>query len=119
MDNHMLNAFFRARLLPYLWVAIVDMEKGTFIQHLELTIICEESFTNVDGNRVILDVYPMMKGKRKKVEKLPTNANKSGEKECQYSKKYNHQEEKYFWNPNNPKNKLKEKQEVAVNEVAT
>jgi hypothetical protein len=36
-------AFFRARLLPYLQVAIVGMEKGMLIPHLEVAIICEES----------------------------------------------------------------------------
>jgi hypothetical protein len=32
----------------------------------------------------------MMKGEKKKVEKPLANANKSGEKECQYWKKFNH-----------------------------
>jgi hypothetical protein len=61
----MLNAFFKARLLPYLWVATANMERGTLIQHLEVAVICEESSTYVNGNMVILDVYPMMKGKKK------------------------------------------------------
>jgi hypothetical protein len=86
----MLNAFFRARLLPYLWVAIANMERGTLIHYLEVVVICEESSTYANGNMVILDVYPMTKGKKKKVEKLPTNANKPREKKCQYSKKFNH-----------------------------
>jgi hypothetical protein len=34
--------------------------------------------------RFIQDIYPMMKGEKKKVEKPLANANKSGEKECQY-----------------------------------
>jgi hypothetical protein len=59
---------------------------------LEATIICEENSTDADGNRVILDVYPMTKGEKKKVEKPLANASKSREKECQYCKKYNHQE---------------------------
>jgi hypothetical protein len=84
------------------------MERGTLIQHLEATIICEENFIDVDGTMVILYVYPMTKEK-KKVKKPLANASKSGEKECQYCKKSNHQEEKCFWNTNNPKNKLKEK----------
>jgi hypothetical protein len=84
------------------------MEWGTLIQHVEATIICEENSTNVDGNKVILDVYSMMKGEKKKVEKPLANASKLGE-ECQYCKKSNHQEKKCFWNPNNPNNKLKEK----------
>ncbi len=37
--------------------------------------------------------------------------------ECQYCQKSNHSKEKCFWNPNNLDNKLKEKQEVVVNEV--
>jgi hypothetical protein len=56
---------------------------------LEGVVICEKSFTNVDGNRVILDVYPIMKGEKKKVEKPLANASKSRE-ECQYCKKINH-----------------------------
>ncbi len=59
------------------------MERGTLIQHLEATIIYEENSTDADGNMVILDVYPMMKGEKKKVEKPLTNASKLGEKECQ------------------------------------
>jgi hypothetical protein len=57
---------------------------------LEGVIIYGESFTNVDGNRVILDVYPIMRGEKKKVEKPLANASKSKEKECQYCKKSNH-----------------------------
>jgi hypothetical protein len=68
------------------------MERGTLIQHLEVVDLCEESFTNVDGNKVILNVYPMTNGENKKVEKPSTNANKSRKKECQYCKKSNHQE---------------------------
>jgi hypothetical protein len=79
------------------------MESETLTQHLEATIICEESSIDTYNNRVILDVYLMMKDEKKKVEKPSANANKSREKECQYCKKFNHQEEKCFWNPNNPK----------------
>jgi hypothetical protein len=43
------------------------MERGTLTQHLEVIVICGESFTNVNGNGVILDIYPMMKGEKKKV----------------------------------------------------
>jgi hypothetical protein len=55
------------------------MERGNLIQHLEGTIICEESSTNVNNNRVILDVYPMMRGEKKKVEKLLATANKTNQ----------------------------------------
>jgi hypothetical protein len=34
MDNRLLNAFFKAWLLPYLRVAIVNTKRGTLIQHL-------------------------------------------------------------------------------------
>jgi hypothetical protein len=68
------------------------MEKGTLIHYLEVAVICEESSTYANGDLVILDVYPMMKGEKKKIENLPTNANKPREKKCQYSKKINHQE---------------------------
>jgi hypothetical protein len=109
-NNCLLNyAFFRASLLPYLQVAIFGMERGMLIQHLEVTIICEESSMNANGNWVILDVYPMMKGEKKKVKKPSTTTRKLGEKECQFCKKTNHQKEKCFWNPNNLENKLKEK----------
>jgi hypothetical protein len=63
------------------------MEQGTFIQHLESTMICEENSTDANDNQVILNVYPMMKGEKKKMEKLTKNASKSKEKECQYYKK--------------------------------
>jgi hypothetical protein len=43
------------------------MERGTLTQHLEVIIICGESSTNANGNGVILDIYPMMKGEKKKV----------------------------------------------------
>jgi hypothetical protein len=66
------------------------MERGTFIQHVEAKVIYEESSIYVDGNRVILDVYIMMKGEKKKVKKPLANANKLGEKECQYCRKSNH-----------------------------
>jgi hypothetical protein len=65
VDDHLLNAFFRARLLPYVHVVIVNVERGTLIQHLKVVVICEENSTNACGNRVILDIYPMMKGKKK------------------------------------------------------
>jgi hypothetical protein len=68
------------------------MERGILIQHLEAVDLCEESSTNVDGNKVILDVHPMTNGEKKKVEKPSTNANKLRKKECQYYKKSNHQE---------------------------
>jgi len=85
------------------------MERGTLIQHLEVVVIYEESFIDVDGKKVILNVYSVMKGEKKKVEKPLANVSKLREKECQYCKKSNHQKEKCFWNPNNLKNKLKEK----------
>jgi hypothetical protein len=73
--------FLKAILLSYLWVAIVDMERGTLIQYFEVAIIHEESFIDVDNKKVILDVYSMMKGEKKKVEKPPTNVSKL-RKEC-------------------------------------
>jgi hypothetical protein len=51
----------------------------------------------------------MMKGEKKKVKKPTGTTSKLGEKECQFSKKTNHQKKKCFWNPNNLENKLKEK----------
>jgi hypothetical protein len=44
-------------------------------------MIYGESSMNNDSNKVILYVYPMMKGEKKKVEKLVANANKSRETE--------------------------------------
>jgi len=84
------------------------MERRMLIQHLEVTIICEESSMNVNDNLVILNVYPMMKGEKKKVKKPLATIRKSRE-ECQFCRKSNHQKEKCFWNPNNLENKLKEK----------
>ncbi len=66
------------------------MEWGTLIQHFEFAMICEENSINVDGNWVILNVYPMMKREKKKVENPIANTSKSREKECQYCKKTNH-----------------------------
>jgi hypothetical protein len=63
------------------------MEQGTLIQHLESSMICEENSGDVNDNQVILNVYPMMKEEKKKMEKLTKNASKSKEKECQYYKK--------------------------------
>jgi hypothetical protein len=57
---------------------------------LEGVVICKENFTNDDGNRVILDVYLIMKRENKKVDKPSVNVSKSREKECQYWKKSNH-----------------------------
>jgi hypothetical protein len=45
-------------------------------------MICEENSTNANGNMVILNVYPMMKGEKRKMEKPIANASKSKEKEC-------------------------------------
>jgi hypothetical protein len=42
------------------------MERGTLIQHLEAIVIYEESSTNVDGNMVILNIYPIIKGGEKR-----------------------------------------------------
>jgi hypothetical protein len=39
-------------------------------------MICEESSTNANSNQVILDVCPMMKGKKKKIKKPRANARK-------------------------------------------
>jgi hypothetical protein len=57
------------------------MERRMLIQHLEVTIICEESSMNVNDNLVILNVYPMMKGEKKKVKKPLATIRKSRE-EC-------------------------------------
>jgi hypothetical protein len=66
---------FLGHELPYLLVATTGMERGTLIQCLKVVVICEENSTNVDDNRVILNIYPMMKGEKKKVEKNSANAN--------------------------------------------
>jgi hypothetical protein len=50
-------------------------------------MICEENSINANDNWVILNVYPIMKGEKRKMEKPTTNASKSKEKECQYYKK--------------------------------
>jgi len=88
-DNRLLNAFLKVGLLPYLWVVTTSMERGTLIQHLEVVVIYEENFIDANGNKVILKIYPIMKGEKKKVEKPLTNASKWRE-ECQYCKKFNH-----------------------------
>jgi hypothetical protein len=45
-------------------------------------MIYEEISTNANGNQIILNVYPMMKGEKKKVDKPTTNARKSRKKKC-------------------------------------
>ncbi len=50
-------------------------------------MIYEENSSDVNDNQVILNVYPMMKEEKKKMEKPTKNASKSKEKECQYYKK--------------------------------
>jgi hypothetical protein len=80
------------------------MEKATLIQHFEVIIIWEESSTNADGNRVILDIYPMMKGEKKKVNpwSLPTN---QGKRNANIGKNLIAKKKSVF----GTKNKLKEK----------
>jgi hypothetical protein len=54
----------------YLRVDIASMERGTLIKHSELgNNNMWGECTNIDGDHVILDVYPMMKGENKKVDK--------------------------------------------------
>jgi hypothetical protein len=81
-------------------------------------VICEKNSTNAYGNQVLLDVYPMMKGDKKKIEKQFAWGSKQGEKEIHYYIKSSHLKDKCFWNLNNLGN-LKEKLEVVVNEVSS
>ncbi len=53
-------------------------------------VICEKNSTNTYGNQVLLDVHPMMKGNKKKIEKQSTWGSKQGEKEIHYYIKSNH-----------------------------
>jgi hypothetical protein len=49
---------------------------------LELAIICQEIPLDANHNQVILDVYPIMKGDKKKTKKQPViGGNKQREKE--------------------------------------
>jgi hypothetical protein len=66
VNDPLINPFFGVGLMTYLQVVISSMEKGALIQNLEAIIIYQESSTNADGTRVILDVYPMMKGERRR-----------------------------------------------------
>jgi hypothetical protein len=91
VDDQLLNVFFSIGLLLYVQVVTIGMEQdaliqhleskctsmelGTLVQYLKSTMICENS-TNANGNRVILNVYPMMKGEKKKMEKPIANASK-------------------------------------------
>jgi hypothetical protein len=87
-------------------MAIIGIEKGILLQHLEATIIYEENPINANNNMVILDIYPIMKGDNKKVEENSANANKTKDKQCQYCKKSKHQKEKCLWNLNNSEKKI-------------
>ncbi len=73
-----------------------------------ISIVCEESSIDVDNDWVVVNVYPMMKGKKKKTCKQPMGGSKQGGK-CKYCKKSNHPKDMCFWNLNNIDNKLKEK----------
>jgi hypothetical protein len=53
VDDQLLNAFFKAGLLPYLWIATASIEQGTLIQHLESPMICEEISIDADNNWMI------------------------------------------------------------------
>jgi hypothetical protein len=58
------------------------MKWNTLIQHLELVIIYQESPLDANYNKVILDVYPITKGNKKKTNKQPIiGGNKQREKE--------------------------------------
>jgi len=58
---------------------------------LELVIICQESPLDSNYNKVILDVYPIMKGNKKKTNKQPIiGGNKQRGKKLKYCKKSNH-----------------------------
>jgi hypothetical protein len=56
--------------MPYLWVVTAGMERRTLIQDFKAVVIYEENFTNANGNMVILNICPIMKGEKKKVKKL-------------------------------------------------
>jgi hypothetical protein len=48
-----------------------------------VVVMCKESSTYVNNNRVILDVHPLMKGKKIKGEKTPIAIGKLGERYVQ------------------------------------
>jgi hypothetical protein len=81
-------------------------------------VFCEKNSTNAYGNQVLLDVYPIIKGDKKKIEKQFAHGSKQGEKDIHYYIKFSHSKAKCFWNLNNLSN-LKEKLEVVVNEVSS
>jgi hypothetical protein len=69
-------------------------------------VIYEETLTNANGNLVILDVYLIMKGYKKK-ENHHARGSERGE-ECQYYKKNpTSWEDKCFWNHKYHDKKLK------------
>jgi len=70
-------------------------------------VIHEKNSTNAYGNQVLLDVYLMMKGDKKKIEKQFAQGSKQGEKYIHYYIKFSHSKDKCFWNLNNLSN-LKE-----------
>jgi len=49
-------------------------------------VIYKEISTNANGNRVILNIYPMMKGEKKKVDKPTTNASNQGKRSVNTTK---------------------------------
>jgi len=57
VDDHMLATFYRVRLLPYFYIAIVNMKWDTPIEHTESMVLFEENLMDANGNKIIVDSY--------------------------------------------------------------
>jgi len=47
-NNNLLTTFFRARLQPYLWIAIRGMKRDILFEHNEATVTYEKSMGNTN-----------------------------------------------------------------------
>jgi len=84
------------------------MKKDTLFEHKKVATTCEESMADANEYQKMLE--PLTK--HEKVSK-----GKQIDAICAQCNKQAHSKERSHWNPNNPKNKLKDRKEVTMNGV--
>jgi hypothetical protein len=57
----MLGTFYRVGLLPYFYIAIVNMKWDTPIEHTESMVLFEENLMDANGNKIIVDSYVVVR----------------------------------------------------------
>ncbi len=86
------------------------MKRDTLFEHKEFAVTCEEIMADGEEYRKLLEPP-------KKLKKALDNI--WIENMCDFYHKLGHLKERCHWNPENPKNKLKDKKKVLVNEVSS